>query len=199
MYDVRHNYWLADDARVYDSQRQIITTTADDHYVAWLEHFNVPTPWPRDLAGDQTNKSLQDVLHPHDLFVDLIYYIGFVRKKTIQGDIIVNGLRFSTDPLTLGSLNSAYIYTVSNNGAVFSWKLPDGSFITLNKADVDALQTIANTFAQDCFKCEDTTLDGIEAGTITTREQVDAAFAAVPNSFTGLTEDAQKVRHKRTA
>ena len=189
-------YWLAEDARVYASKRQIMVTDADAEYAAWLlQAGNIPSEWPRDLAGEQTNDALQDVLRPYDLYVDLIYYTAHARQTKIEGDITVNGLPFSTDPLTLGSLNSAYIYVQQKNTTTFSWKLPDGSFITLDKADIIALHDAANDFAQDCYRCEDTTLDGIEAGTITDRAAVDAAFAAISNTFTGLSEDAQKVRH----
>lgn len=195
MFNVYSNYWLADDGRVYSSARQVIVDSTDADYVAW---GNDPSHWPRDDAGNQTNEALQEVLRPNNIYVDLAFYAAGARQARLQSDIFVNGIRFSTDPLTFGSLNSAYIYTQSNAGAVFSWKLPDGGFVTLNKADTDALQAAANEFAQACFTCEDTTLDGIEAGTITTREQVDALFAAVSNEFTGLRDAKElKLRHTR--
>ena len=195
MYNVYNNYWKADDGRVFASARQVIVDETDADFIAW---GNDPSPWPRDLDGNQTNEALQEVLRPNGIYVDLAFYAGGARQKRIEGDIVVNGLTFSTDPLTLGSLNSAYIYTQAKTGDTFSWKLPDGSFITLSKADIAALHDAANDFAQNCYQCEDTTLDKIEAGTITTREQVDAEFAAVSNTFTGLRSAKElKLRHKR--
>jgi hypothetical protein len=178
-------YWLADDGRLYSSASQSMVSADNPAYVAWC-NSNTATIWPRDDAGNQTDEALQEVLRPYGIFVNLAFYTGGARQKKVQGDIIVNGLRFSTDPLTMGSLNSASIYAQGNAGGTFAWKLPDGSFVTLNDADVAALQNATNEFAQNCFKCEDTTLDGIEAGTVTTRGEVDAAFAAINNSFTGL-------------
>jgi hypothetical protein len=195
MYNPFDWYWLADDGRVFASKRQVIVTDADAEYQAWLTAGNHPSDWPRDLAGEQTDAALQDVLRPYNIFVNLAYYTAHARQKRIESDITVNGLPFSTDPLTYGSLNSAFIYTQAKTASTFSWKLPDGSFITLDKTDIAALHDASNRFAQDCYKCEDTTLDGIEAGTITDRAAIDAAFAAIPNTFTGLSEDAQKVRH----
>jgi hypothetical protein len=186
-------YWLADDGRIFSSASQSLVTVDNPAYVAW-SHTYQPTAWPVDDAGAQTDEALQDVLRPYDIYVNLAYYTGGARQKKIAGDIVVNGLPFSTDPLTYGSLNSAYIYTIDKQSDTFSWKLPDGSFITLNTADIKALQNAANQFAQSCFACEDTTLDGIETGTITTRAQVDAAFAAISNSFTGLSADDQLQR-----
>jgi hypothetical protein len=125
----------------------------------------------------------------------LASYTADARRRKQSSDIVVNGQPFATDPITLGSLNSAYIYTQTNAGATFSWKLPDGSFITLAKADVQQLQGAVSSYGQACFACEDETLTGIENGSITTLEQIDAAFAAVSNSFTGL-RDAEELRHR---
>ena len=194
--DPFNTYYLADDGRVYASARQLVVNNSDADFIAWSSGGLIPAMWPRDADGEQTEAALQRAIDGLRQFVNLAFYTANARQTKMQGDIFVNGIRFSTDPLTFGSLNSAYIYTQSNTGAVFSWKLPDGGFITLNKADTDALHAASNAFAQECFACEDATLDGIEAGSITTREQVDAAFAAVSNSFTGLRDVSElKPRH----
>jgi hypothetical protein len=193
----RSFYWLAEDGRVFSGPLEQIVTTDDPGYLQFFGSGNIPTRWPMDVDGNQTEAALQQAIGPVGMFANLAYYAADVRRRKVASSITVNGLLWSTDPLTFGSLNSAYIYTQSNAGATFAWKLLDGSFITLNKADVDALHEASNAFAQNCYKCEDTTLDGIEAGTITTREQVDAAFAAIQSSFTGLTADATKVRHQK--
>jgi hypothetical protein len=39
------------------------------------------------------------------------------------------------------------------------------------------------TFVQSCFTCESNTATGITGGSITTHAQVDAAFAAISNTF----------------
>ena len=52
-------YWLADDGRVFASARQQIVTTQDPAYVAWTKTGGIPTPWPADDSGAQTNESLQ--------------------------------------------------------------------------------------------------------------------------------------------
>ena len=193
-------YWSAEDGRVYASARQAIIDGTDADYLAWIEAGNTASAWPRDEAGNQTDAMLQGVVQPYGLAVNLVYYTAMVRRQKLQSDITVNGLPFSTDPLTLGSLNSAYIYAQAKPGDVFSWKLPDGSFITLTKDDIAALHDCTNEFAQSCFACEDTTLTGIEARTITDRAAIDAAFASIPSTFTGLSQEARKVRHgARTA
>ncbi|UGX90323.1 hypothetical protein G6321_00031300 [Bradyrhizobium barranii subsp. barranii] len=58
-------YWVADDGRVYSSKRQVVVVdTNDPTFVAWKLAEYVPTIWPRDLAGNQTDAALQDVLTP---------------------------------------------------------------------------------------------------------------------------------------
>lgn len=196
MWNPAYHFWLADDGRVYASNRQIITTEADADYAAWVAAGNTATQWPRDDAGNQTNDAMQAVVGPHGQFVDLTYYTADARQRKMGSNLVVNGLPFATDPITYSSLNSAYIYTQAKTGDVFSWKLPDGTFVTLDKTDIAALHVAANSYGQSCYKCEDDTLAAIEAGTITDRAAIDAAFAAISNVFTGLSSDAQKVRHK---
>jgi hypothetical protein len=185
MFNALDWYWLADDARTYGSKNGKIATDTDPDYTAWLDTNQIPTPWPRDEAGNQTNAALQEVLAPYGLFVDLYAYATAVRDKTLGAGITVNGQPFATDPITTMSLNSAFIYTQGKTGETFQWKLPDGSFVTLDKAGVAALQTCVAEYGQSCYQCESDTIMAIDAGTITTSAQVDAAFAAIPNSFTG--------------
>jgi hypothetical protein len=125
----------------------------------------------------------------------LASYAAVARDNRLTSGIIVNGQPFATDAYTYSSLNSAYIFTQAQTGSEFSWKLPDGSFVTLNKADIAALHNASNSFGQQCYACEDTTLTAIEAGTIIDTAAIDAAFAAVSNNFTGMAMSEMKVRH----
>jgi hypothetical protein len=113
-------------------------------------------------------------------------YSAYARWEKMGGGIVVNSIPFPTDPLTLGSLNAAFIYTSDKQVNAFSWKLPDGTFITLDTQGVKDLQNAVSKFGQDCFACEDATADKIDAGTVTDLPPIDAAYAAVSNVFTGL-------------
>jgi hypothetical protein len=48
-------YWLADDGRVFTSAKQLIVDGNDADYLAWAAN-NSATPWPRDLAGNQSQR-----------------------------------------------------------------------------------------------------------------------------------------------
>jgi hypothetical protein len=209
--NILNHYWIIADSTtdVYSSASNTLVPVSNQEYVAWSAS-NTPSTIVNEaeLAGAlQANGSqLPAWLFTAPSFIQptpatysqdqLIAYTAKARRDKQGGDIVVNGLPFSTDPVTLGSLNSAYIYTQAKTGDTFSWKLPDGTFITLSKTDIEALQNAVSAFGQDCFVCEDATTTKIESGTITDLPAIDAEFAAISNTFTGLSSDAQKVRHK---
>jgi len=60
-------FWKATNGRIYASARQIVTDETDTEYVAWLEAGNLPTPWPRDETGIETEAALAQVLAAHGL------------------------------------------------------------------------------------------------------------------------------------
>ena len=186
--NLNDNYWLADDDRVYGSARQIVTDTADPDYLTWTGYGYQATPWPRDGSDNQTNASMQDVLNQYGMFVDLTYYAANARFIHASGGVVVTSLGgsvpFLTDVVSRNTVNSAYDFmTQKGGGYIVQWKLSDGSFIALSVAQMTTLMNAISTFVQSCFACESTTVAGITGGTITTRAQVDAAFAAISNVF----------------
>lgn len=62
-------FWLSDNGRVYDSEQQRKTTVSDARYQDWRSIGNVPTRWPQDTEGSQTDAALQEVLNEYGLFV----------------------------------------------------------------------------------------------------------------------------------
>lgn len=60
-------YWIADDNRVYASAKQSIVTVSDEAFTAFKAEDNLPTRWPVDGDGNQTEAALQDVLSVHGL------------------------------------------------------------------------------------------------------------------------------------
>jgi hypothetical protein len=196
---VYNNYWLAEDGRVYSSARQVIVTDADAEYATWIGNGNIPMGWPRDAAGNQTDDSLQDAIAPYGLFASLIYYSANARFVKTNAGVVVNGVAFNTDIATRSLLDTSVIFTQNNPGSTFDWKLPDGSYMTLDQPDAPALQTCIAQFAQACLACEEATAGAIDAGTIIDRAGVDAAYAAVTNVFTSATTNAFENRRRKPA
>jgi hypothetical protein len=181
--NVFFNFWLADDGRVYGSTEQFITDSSDPDYTAWTGLGNTASPWPRDAAGNQTTQALQDAIAPYGLFADLTYYAADARFRRASGGVTIAGKPYLSDPVSRNTVASAHDYAVANPGHITDWKLADGTFIQLDEPGLaHVLQEMA-TFVQSCFTCESTTATGINGGSITTRAQVDAAFAAISNVF----------------
>lgn len=181
-------YWLADDGRLYGSAKQESATAADPDYVAWTDAGNVATIWPRDDAGNQTDDALQDVLAPYGMFVNLAYYSADARYRRENSGITITSIGgaipFGSDLASRNAVDTAWGY-MNSKGTTnsISWKMADGSFITMSTAQVTTLMTDISTFIQYCFETENANLAAINGGTMTTREQIDAAFAAIQTAF----------------
>lgn len=60
-------YWLADDGRLYSSAARSLIAENDADYVSWLATPYLPTRWPSDESGAQTDQALVAVLTAHGL------------------------------------------------------------------------------------------------------------------------------------
>ena len=66
-YNAANWYWLASDSRIYSSSQQALIKEKDKDFVAWKAAGNLPTPWPKDGEGKETNEALAAVLAPYSL------------------------------------------------------------------------------------------------------------------------------------
>ena len=205
--NVADHYWVigGSTAEVYASKTNTLVPVGDADYTAWLVINHAPTPIANEgeLAGAlaSNGSTLPAWLLASDICIQptpttyskiqLKDYSATARWDKMRGGIVVNGIPFPTDPITLGSLNSAFIYT-SDQIKSFSWKLPDGTFITLDTQGVKDLQNSVSKFGQDCFACEDANADAIDAGTLIDLPAIDATYAAISNLFTGAVQRRKK-------
>jgi len=173
-------YWLADDGRVYASARQAIVAKDDAGLAAWTAAGGYPTAWPKDDAGQQTPASLQAVLTPYGLWVDLSAYAAAKRYAVETGGILVNGAPIATDRESQAMIGNAFAYVQAASAASVSYKTAAG-FVSLTADQIKAVALAVGAHVQACFKAEDDADAGINASppTITTFAQVDAAFAGL--------------------
>jgi hypothetical protein len=61
--------------------------------------------------------------------------------------------------------------------------MSDGSFVTLDGAQITTLMNSVAAFVQACFDCESNNQAAIGAGSLTTLQQIDDAFAAISNVY----------------
>ena len=60
-------YWIAENGRIYSSAKQAIITSKDDDFIKWQASGYLPTPWPKDAHGQQSDAALAEVIAPFGL------------------------------------------------------------------------------------------------------------------------------------
>lgn len=68
-YVPRDWYWVSEDGRVYASARAAIVSADDKGLADFKDRGQVPTPWPKDADGQESDAELNDVLRPYGLWV----------------------------------------------------------------------------------------------------------------------------------
>lgn len=103
-------------------------------------------------------------------------YAAAKRWEKEVGGIEVNGLTVATDDRSKMMISGARVAAEANSVFTTQWKAGDGVFVTIDAAAVIAISDAVLAHVSDCFALEAQVLADIGAGTITTVEQIDAAF-----------------------
>jgi len=107
-------------------------------------------------------------------------YAANKRWLTEVGGTVINNLDVATDESGRMKINMLYLLSQADQQLVSDWKMPDGSFVELGKAEIETLQTGVSGFIEQCFTAEEQARTGIGNGSITTYDQVDALFDPLP-------------------
>ena len=110
--------------------------------------------------------------------VDLVAYAAQKRWEREVGGIELNGLTVATDDRSKTMISGARVAAMANPDFTTSWKGAGGEFVPLDANAVIAISDAVLAHVSNCFAIEAQVLADIEAGAITTVEQIDAAFAA---------------------
>lgn len=114
--------------------------------------------------------------------VDLAAYAATVRWLVETGGIMVGGAPITTDRESQAMISGAHAYVQANPSATIKWKTMAG-FATLSAEQITALALAVGTHVQSCFSKEAEVAAAIQAGSITTMAEIDAAFAAVVTAY----------------
>ena len=61
-------FWMSGDgSRIYSSTKQAVIDKDDKDFAAWKAAGNLPTPWPKNADGEQTDEALAEVLAGYGL------------------------------------------------------------------------------------------------------------------------------------
>lgn len=106
-------------------------------------------------------------------------YAANARFDKETSGVTVDGVTFPTDRETQSKFAAAVILSQINPAATFHWKLKNNQFVDLDAAKILAVASAAGAHVQACFAAEGATVTSINSGTITTKAQIDAEFAAL--------------------
>jgi hypothetical protein len=181
MYDASNWYWCVggDASNVWSSKRAMSVPIDDAEYTAWLAAVGGPSP----LA---TMQELYDLLAGQFPAGSLQTYNPDARFSRASVGVIVTSLSpvaFNTDVVSRNTINSTYTYLIAKGSGSVEWKMSDGSFVTLDGAQITTLMNSVAAFVQACFDCESNNQAAIGAGSLTTLQQIDDAFAAISNVY----------------
>jgi len=147
-------------------------------YQAWCDTGNIPTRWPADDKGDQTDQALQDVLTDYGLTIpkrptseNLLSYLADKRWRTETGGILFQGLPVSTDRESQAMIGRT-LQTMELTGKPVKFKTGAGFF----EMDLDLMRGLSLEIAahvQLCFETEAVISEKIEAGEIKTFEEIE--------------------------
>lgn len=107
----------------------------------------------------------------------LTLYAAQKRWEKETGGIVFGGMVISTDDRSKIMISGARVAAEADPNFTTQWKGADGSFVTLVAAMIVAISNAVSTHVSNCFALEAQVLAQIEAGTITTATEIDAAFA----------------------
>ena len=108
---------------------------------------------------------------------ELKAYLADIRFDAETGGITVDTMEIATDRDSQGKILAARVKAAAGPDFSTTWKALNGWFV-LDAAAIIALSDAALAHVAACFQAEETVSAAIEAGEVTTRVVVDAAFAA---------------------
>lgn len=103
-------------------------------------------------------------------------YAAAKRWEKEVGGIEINGLTVATEDRSKTMISGARVAAMANPHFTTAWKGSGGEFVPLDANAVIAISDAVLAHVSNCFAAEAQVLASIEAGAITTVEQIDAAF-----------------------
>ena len=174
--DYRFHFWAADDGRVFDSERALITDTNHPPFKTVVEKGWMPTVWPRDDDGKHTNAMMQLVMSTWFIDVNLFYYTARKRQQFEErGFTTKKGIAVKGDDRTLTLALTLRI--AAQNGTPVQWHASDGKVYALDEAGMLGVSDAIAARIADSYQRSADVLAKVDSGEITERRQVDEAFA----------------------
>lgn len=176
IFNIRDWYWFVggDTSKVFSSKLGNYVAITDPNYLKFANQAS-----PTRIVSEE---ELLDVFAQQapDLIVTtqkgLIAYTASVRYNKEAGGLLVSGMTVRTDRESQALINGAYAMALADSTFTTHWKVDSTTFVTLDANTMKAIGVAVGQHVSKCFTTEASTVAAILAGTITSAEQVDAAF-----------------------
>jgi hypothetical protein len=99
-------------------------------------------------------------------------------NKENVGITLTSGMPIETNDRAQAKITGVYVAQQIDPAVATPWHAADGTVWQLDAAAIEAMNRELLIHINNCFSISADVLAGIEAGTITTREQIDDAFSA---------------------
>jgi hypothetical protein len=173
IYEPSNWYWIVggDTSKAWSSASAGFVDADDETYAAWLQAGTGPTP----IASLQALEEVLSVQYPAGM---LSTYAADVRWRKEVGGIVVGGVPVATDDRSKQMITGARLAAEANPAWSTSWVGSDGNVYPVDAATIIVISDAVQEHVNECFETFASIAAGIANETITTREQIDAAFAA---------------------
>lgn len=189
MIDPKNWFWLVGE-KVYSSAKNAYVPADDAAYQAFVvTHGGAPKVDSEAEIWPYVSDVVPGWLFDGALFVQptattytktqLKAYAASARYDKETGGISVGGVDVRTDRESQAMINGAYNMAARDGTFTTKWKGANGSFSTLTAATITALATAIGQHVAACFSAEADVVAQVDAGTLTTTTEINAAFAAI--------------------
>jgi hypothetical protein len=113
---------------------------------------------------------------------DLKAFASKLRYKRQRGGYTYRSNVYNADTNAITALTMAFTLAKANTSYNTSWKLANGKFLAMSSQNIVGVYTAITGFVQALFSAEAIVTQAIDAGSVTTKEQVLSAINTVPNS-----------------
>jgi Domain of unknown function (DUF4376) len=173
MYRVDDHYWIigSDEAQVWSSKRAGYVPVDDVDYVTWL-----PGNGATHIATMQELEQVFAAQYPRG---SLTTYTWYRRWRMEQGGItLTSGMPIKTDDRSQAKISGIYLAAQISPAVTTPFSAADGTVHQLTAEDIEAMNIELLTHINRAFSISADAIAQIDAGTITTIDQIDALFDA---------------------
>lgn len=154
------------------------TEQMSDAGVTVVQQDPIPDTFYGPVTKDPDNpgKWIQTLYTPEELKPKLKDHSATARYNKEVGGTIIDSYQHATDRITQSQFDAARMHAQNNAGFSFSWKSPTG-FVQLGTSQLEHISNEIVSHVEKCFTLERDCHVEIDAGRITTKEQIDSWFA----------------------